>query len=145
MRCVLQRVSRASVEVEGEKIAAIGPGLVALVGVGCDDDSDAARWLAAKIAAARIFDDGSGRMGKSAKEVGGAVLCISQFTLYGDLGKGTRPSFSQAAGPEQAEPIYDELCNLIKAQGVEVRRGRFGAPMTVDLVNDGPVTLTLEC
>ncbi len=144
MRCVLQRVSRASVEVDGETVAEIGSGLLLLVGVGHDDDGETAKWMAAKIASLRIFDDDRGRMERTVKEADGAILCVSQFTLYGNLLKGARPNFAAAATAEVAQRVYEQLCEELSAEGVDVRRGRFGARMIVDLSNDGPVTLTLE-
>lgn len=144
MRCVVQRASRAQVTIEGTVKAKIGPGLVALVGVARDDDEARAEWLARKIAGLRIFDDGQGRMGRSLVDTGGAVLCVSQFTLCGEVRKGTRPSFTGAAPPELAEHLYGRFCTVLRAQGVDVQEGVFGARMQVELVNDGPVTLVID-
>lgn len=145
MRVVLQRVSEASVEVEGEVAGAIGPGMVALAGFSDDDDRETVAWMAGKMAGLRIFDDGAGRMNRSVIDVGGEVLVVSQFTLYGDAAKGRRPSFVRAARPEVAIPLYEafleEMRTLVPGR---VQCGRFGAAMRVALVNDGPVTLLLE-
>ena len=137
MRALVQRVTRAAVRVDGGTVAEIGPGLLVLVGIASADGEPEARWLAAKLRALRIFPDAEGRMNEplGARE----LLCVSQFTLYGDARKGTRPSFVAAARPEHAEPLYERLCELAAA-----RRGVFGAHMEVELVNDGPVTLLLE-
>ena len=125
--------------VEGERIAAIGPGLLVLLGVRRGDDEAAADQLARKLLALRVFDDDEGRMNRSVAEVGGETLCVSQFTLYGDARRGNRPSFVDAAPPELAEPLYERVLAGLGAQG-----GRFGARMAVELVNDGPVTLLVE-
>jgi D-aminoacyl-tRNA deacylase len=137
MRALVQRVTRASVDVDGERVGEIGPGLLILLGVTHDDTAADADWIAAKIRALRVFADGDGRMNEplGARE----VLCVSQFTLYGDVRRGNRPSYVAAAPPEIAEPLYDRVCSLLDAQ-----RGVFGADMQVSLVNDGPVTLLLE-
>jgi D-tyrosyl-tRNA(Tyr) deacylase len=137
MRAVVQRVSRASVTVEGEVVAAIGAGLLVLLGVTHGDGEAEADWLAGKVRALRIFPDAQGRMNEPLGER--EVLCVSQFTLYGDARRGNRPSFVAAAGPERAEPLYERFCERLGA-----RRGVFGAMMAVELVNDGPVTLLLE-
>ena len=137
MRALVQRVSRASVSVDGEEVAAIGPGLLVLLGVTHDDDHAVADRLADKVRALRIFDDADGRMNEALGHR--EVLCISQFTLYGDARKGNRPSFTAAARPQQAEPLYERFADRLGA-----RRGRFGARMAVELVNDGPVTLLVE-
>jgi D-tyrosyl-tRNA(Tyr) deacylase len=137
MRALVQRVSAASVSVEGREIASIGAGLLVLLGVTREDDRAAAERLAEKVRALRVFDDAEGRMNEPLGER--EVLCISQFTLYGDTRKGNRPSFVQAARPEQAEPLYELFCERARAE-----RGVFGARMAVELVNDGPVTLLLE-
>ena len=137
MRALVQRVSRASVQVEGELIASIGAGLLVLLGVTHADTEREADWLADKVRALRIFPDADGRMNEP---LGGReVLCVSQFTLYGDARKGNRPSFVAAAAPERAEALYERFCARLEA-----KRGRFGAIMAVELVNDGPVTLLLE-
>lgn len=136
MRALIQRVSRASVTVEGETIAAIGPGLLVLLGVGREDTETIADRLAHKVLALRIFDDEAGRMNRSVADTGGEILCVSQFTLLADARRGNRPSFAEAAVAELAEPLYERVRNALGAQG-----GRFGAHMAVELVNDGPVTL----
>jgi len=137
MRALVQRVSRAAVRVDGAQVAAIGPGLLVLLGVTHADDEAICDRLADKVAALRIFEDADGRMNEAlgARE----VLCVSQFTLYGDARKGNRPGFVAAAGPELAEPLYERFCSRLGA-----RRGVFGAHMEVELVNDGPVTLWLD-
>jgi D-aminoacyl-tRNA deacylase len=137
MRALVQRVSQAAVEVEGRRVAAIGPGMLVLLGVGAGDGNGQADRLAEKVAALRIFDDAAGRMNEPLGDR--AVLCVSQFTLYGDARKGNRPSYLGAASPEVAEPLYDRFCTRLGAQ-----KGVFGACMGVALVNDGPVTLLLE-
>ena len=137
MRAVVQRVSRASVAVDGVPVAAIGPGLLVLLGVHTDDTAAQADWIAANIGALRVFSDPGGRMNEPLGER--EVLCISQFTLYGDARRGNRPSYVQAARPEVAEPLYEQVCAALGAH-----RGVFGAMMDVELVNDGPVTLLLE-
>jgi D-aminoacyl-tRNA deacylase len=137
MRALVQRVSRASVMVAGERVAAIGPGLVVLLGVTHDDAPEQADKLADKVRALRVFADGDGRMNEPLGER--EVLCVSQFTLYGDARKGNRPSYIAAARPEHAEPLYERFCDRLGAA-----RGVFGAEMAVELVNDGPVTLLLE-
>jgi D-aminoacyl-tRNA deacylase len=144
VRALVQRVSSASVTVDGEVVGEIGQGLVLLIGVGKGDGSQAARKLADKLARLRIFEDETGRMDRSLVDLGASALCISQFTLYGDTRRGLRPSFTEAAEPEPAERLYDELCRELEARGVHVERGRFGARMSVALVNEGPVTLMLE-
>ena len=137
MRALVQRVASASVRVGGRTAGAIGPGMLVLLGVAPDDIEDDARRLARKLAGLRIFDDGDGRMSDPLGER--EILCVSQFTLYGDVRKGNRPSFTGAAQPEIAEPLYDLVCELLGAE-----RGEFGAAMEVELVNDGPVTLMIE-
>ena len=137
MRALVQRVSRAEVRVDGEVTGSIGSGLCVLLGVGPDDDEATAEKMAAKLRAQRVFADGEGRMNDALGDR--EVLCVSQFTLYGDTKKGTRPSFTGAAPPELAEPLYEKVCELLGAQ-----RGVFGAMMEVELVNDGPVTLMVE-
>jgi D-tyrosyl-tRNA(Tyr) deacylase len=144
VRAVVQRVSSASVEVAGECRAAIGRGLVVLVGVGCEDEPADAVALAAKVAGLRIFNDDSGAMNKDLKEVAGAVLAVSQFTLYGDARKGRRPSFTAAAKPEQAKPLFDAFIRHLREAGLAVETGVFGARMRVQLVNEGPVTILLD-
>ena len=144
MRALIQRVSRAAVRVDGSEISSIGPGLLVLLGVHVTDTAEQARWLADKVLGLRIFPDDQGKMNRSVLEAGGGVLVVSQFTLYGDAAKGGRPSFIAAARPEQAIPLYEAFINAIKALGVPVATGRFGAMMDVELVNDGPVTLILD-
>jgi len=144
MRVVVQRVRRASVDVGGERIAEIGFGLLLLVGIAPEDVSVDLQRAAGKIVDLRVFADDEGKMNRSLREVGGKVLAVSQFTLYGDTRKGRRPSFVGAAAPEIAEPLFDKLVDAIREQGVEVETGRFGAKMAVELVNDGPVTLLIE-
>ena len=137
MRALVQRVSRASVSVDGDTVAEIGPGLMVLLGVGEGDGEAEADRLADKVRALRVFDDAEGRMNEPLGER--EVLCVSQFTLCADTRKGNRPSFTSAAPPERAEPLYERFCERLGA-----RRGSFGARMAVELVNDGPVTLLLE-
>ena len=144
MRALIQRVSRASVQVDSEEAASIGRGYLVLLGIGAGDGEEQAAWLAQKIAGLRLFEDDAGRMNLGLKDVEGAVLAVSQFTLYGDARKGRRPSFTQAAPPAQAEELYDRFCDLLAAEGVPVEKGVFQAHMEVALVNDGPVTLWLE-
>ncbi len=145
VRALVQRVTRAAVTVGDEAVGAIGPGLLALVGVTHDDGRDAAAKLAAKIAHLRVFDDEQGVMNRSALEVGAGVLVVSQFTLYGDTAHGRRPSWIAAAKPEVAEPLVTAVVEGLRALGVvDVATGRFRAEMAVELVNDGPVTLLLE-
>jgi D-tyrosyl-tRNA(Tyr) deacylase len=143
MRVVVQRVSRACVRVENETVGEIGAGLVILVGIARGDDEAAAERLAGKIARTRIFEGESGRFELSLLDVGGGALVVSQFTLLADAAKGTRPSFSGAAPPEEAEQLYDVFCEALGRLGVEVQTGVFGARMGIELVNDGPVTLVL--
>ena len=144
MRVVLQRVKSASVTVGEEKISEIGPGLLLLVGVAEGDGEAEADWLAAKIAGLRIMADAEGKMNRSVVDAGGEILAVSQFTLLADTRRGKRPSFVGAAPPERAEPLFDYLCDRLRAQGPNVQTGRFGAMMDVALVNDGPVTIVLE-
>jgi D-aminoacyl-tRNA deacylase len=137
MRALVQRVSRAAVDADGERLAEIGPGLLVLLGITHDDRPADADRLADKVRALRIFPDADGRMNEPLGDR--AVLCVSQFTLYGDARRGNRPAYVAAARPEHAEPLYERFCDRLDA-----RRGRFGARMAVELVNDGPVTLLLE-
>jgi D-tyrosyl-tRNA(Tyr) deacylase len=141
---VLQRVSRASVRVDGETVGAIGPGLTALVAVEAGDGEPQAAWCARKVARVRVFPDPEGKMNRSVADVGGAVLAVSQFTLVGDLRKGTRPSFSRAAEPEAAKRLFETFVLRLAEEGVVVRTGLFRTMMEVELVNDGPVTLILR-
>ena len=144
MRVLLQRVERASVTVDGREVAAVGRGFLALIGVGPDDAPSTAVTLAGKVAALRVFDDGQGHMNLSLRETGGALLAVSQFTLYADTRRGNRPSFSGAAPPALAEELYEAFVAALRAVGVPVATGVFGAHMRVALVNDGPVTILLE-
>jgi D-tyrosyl-tRNA(Tyr) deacylase len=141
---VLQRVARASVTVDGERVGAIEKGLLVLLGVSVKDGVAEAELLARKTAEIRIFQDAEGKMNLSVKEIGGSVLVVSQFTLLGDTRKGRRPSFIEAARPEQAIPLYEKFCELVRAAGLEVQTGRFGAEMKVELLNDGPVTVIVQ-
>ena len=139
MRALVQRVARASVTVGGERVAEIGPGLLVLLGVRRGDGQVEADRVVRKLLALRIFEDEDGRMNRSVGDACGQILCVSQFTLYGDASKGNRPSFVDAAPPEEAEPLYERVRQGLRAEG-----GRFGAHMQVELVNDGPVTLMVE-
>ena len=144
MRAVVQRVKQAAVSVEGRVVGAIEQGLMVLVGVRAGDTEAEAHWLASKIVALRIFDDEDGKLNRSVLEVGGSILAISQFTLYGDARKGRRPSYDQAAPPDVAEPLIRRFVELLQAQNVLVQTGVFGAHMLVEIHNDGPVTIILE-
>lgn len=144
MRALIQRVSEASVSVAGEELGRIGPGLMVLVCAMQGDSADAADRLAARLAKLRIFKDDEGRMNRSIRDIGGAVLAISQFTLAADTSRGNRPGFSAAAPPDQGEALYERFIAAVQAEGLPVARGRFGADMQVALVNDGPVTIWLE-
>jgi len=144
MRVLLQRVKKASVAANGETLGAISRGLVLLLGVGPQDTDRDAEYLADKCANLRIFDDGEGKMNLSALDVGGEILTISQFTLYGDCRKGRRPSFAHAAPPDVAEALYETFMECLRRRGLRVEGGRFGARMLVEIWNDGPVTLMIE-
>jgi len=144
VRAVVQRVTRARVTVDGVEVGSIGPGLCVLVGVAPGDDAASAAWLAGKLAHLRIFADAEGRMNRSVADIGGGLLVVSQFTLYGDARRGHRPSFVDAAPPAMAEPLYDALVADLRALGLPVATGTFGAMMQLELVNDGPVTILLE-
>lgn len=144
MRALVQRVARAAVRVDGRVTGSIAPGLLVFLGVRHDDMADTAAALARKIAELRIFEDADGRMNLDVRAAGGAVLCISQFTLYGDVRRGRRPSFSDAAPGTMAGPLYEAFCTAIEALGLRCERGVFGAHMEVELVNDGPVTIWLD-
>jgi D-tyrosyl-tRNA(Tyr) deacylase len=145
VRALLQRVSRASVAVEGETIAAIGPGLLVLLGVGHDDDEAIASSLARRVTALRIFEDDDGRTNRSILDTDGAALVVSQFTLYADTSRGRRPGFTNAADPAVAERLYRRFAEDLRGAGVaDVQTGRFGAAMAVELVNDGPFTIWLD-
>ena len=144
MRALVQRVTRASVTVDNETVGAIGPGILALIGVTHDDTAAQAEKLAAKVWNLRIFDDEDGVMNRSAADVGGKILIVSQFTLYGDTRKGRRPGYSDAARPEVAESLVEAVVDALRAGGATVATGRFRAEMAVELVNDGPITLSIE-
>lgn len=144
MRVLLQRVSSASVTVAGKRVAAIGRGYLLLVGFTHTDNDAALEWMAEKVIGLRLFPDAEGKMNLALDEIGGAMLVVSQFTLYGDAQKGRRPSFVDAARPEQAIPLYERFVSLLRERQVRVETGEFGAHMDVELVNDGPVTLMLE-
>ncbi len=141
---VLQRVSRASVSVDGDVVGRIGAGLLALAAVEAGDPPEAVDWCARKVAEVRIFPDAEDKMNLSVRDVGGSVLAVSQFTLVGDLRKGTRPSFSKAERPELASPLFDRFVEGIRSAGVATETGVFQAMMAVELVNDGPVTIVLR-
>ena len=144
MRVVLQRVSRASVTIDGRLAGTIGRGFCLLVGFTHGDTVDQVDWMAEKVAGLRLFADADGKMNLGLVEVQGAVLVISQFTLYGDAGKGRRPSFLDAARPDTAVPLYDRFIGALRSRGLEVSTGEFGADMQVEILNDGPVTLILD-
>jgi D-tyrosyl-tRNA(Tyr) deacylase len=144
MRAVVQRVSEARVVLDGETVGAVGAGLCVLLGVADGDGPADAERLAGRVARLRIFENADGKFDRSLLDVGGAALVVSQFTLIADTAKGNRPSFSHAARPEHAQPLYERFCAALAAMGVEVARGVFGARMTVELANDGPVTIVLE-
>ena len=144
MRALLQRVSRASVTVDGRIVGQIDRGFVVLLGVTHADTRAEAEWVAAKVAGLRVFDDEAGKMNRALADVGGELLVVSQFTLYGDARKGRRPSFSDAAVPEQAEPLVDYFVEQLRRAGFTVATGVFGAHMDVEIHNDGPVTLLVE-
>ncbi|PWH14935.1 MAG: D-tyrosyl-tRNA(Tyr) deacylase [Anaerolineae bacterium] len=144
MRALIQRVRYAKVSVQGHITAEIARGLVILLGIGHHDGEEQAAWMAEKIAHLRIFEDEAGKMNLSVKDVGGAAIVVSQFTLYADAQKGRRPSFTEAALPEVARPLVERFANLLRAQGLTVGEGVFGAEMLVEIHNDGPVTLWLE-
>ena len=144
MRAVVQRVSRAQVTVDGEITGEIGPGLLVLVGVGRDDTETDAVYLAEKIAGLRVFEDQPGKMNLGVREIGGSVLAVSQFTLYGDVRRGKRPSFDAAAAPETARALYEFFVERIRTEGLRCETGRFQATMKVELVNEGPVTILLD-
>ncbi|HEV8524258.1 MAG TPA: D-aminoacyl-tRNA deacylase [Terriglobales bacterium] len=144
MRAVVQRVSRCRVTVAGEVVGEIGRGLLVLLGVGQNDTEAAADYLAEKVAGLRIFEDSAGKMNLAVGEAGGAVLVVSQFTLYGDVRRGKRPSFDAAAKPEQARRLYEYFVERVRAAGLRCETGRFQEMMDVELVNDGPVTILLD-
>ena len=144
MRAVVQRVTGANVEVSGEVVGEIGPGLLVLLGVARDDSGEHADYLADKCANLRIFDDEMGKMNRSLLEVGGAMLVVSQFTLYGDVRRGRRPSYIEAAEPDKANALYEYFVQRVREQGIKVQTGIFQAMMRVSLTNDGPVTILLD-
>jgi D-aminoacyl-tRNA deacylase len=144
MRAVIQRVSRAAVRVDGAVVGAVGRGLLVLLGVARGDGPDDAQALADKVAGLRIFEDPAGKMNLAVAEAGGGVLVVSQFTLLGDARKGNRPGFSDAAPPEEANALYEAVCDQLRARGLPVATGVFRAHMEVELVNDGPVTILLD-
>lgn len=144
MRVLLQRVSRAEVRIAGQVRGQIGAGFVLLVGFTHTDGDEAVAWMAEKVTGLRLFPDDEGKMNRGLDDIGGALLVVSQFTLYGDARKGRRPSFVDAARPETAIPLYERFVELLRASGLRVETGEFGAMMDVELVNDGPVTLWLE-
>jgi D-tyrosyl-tRNA(Tyr) deacylase len=144
LRAVVQRVAEARVRVEGEVVGEIGPGLCVLLGIERGDDESTAERLAGRVARLRIFENDEGRFDRSVLDTGGAVLVISNFTLIADTAKGNRPSFSEAAPPELAEPLFERFCLAVRELGVPLGRGVFGARMSVEIANDGPVTIVLE-
>ena len=144
MRCVVQRVTEASVSVDGEVVGAIGPGLMVLIGVSVEDTEADLKYMTDKVPNLRIFDDENGVMNRSVLDAGGQILAVSQFTLYGDARGGRRPSYIRAAKPEQANAMYERLVSAWREKGVTVETGRFRTEMKVSLVNDGPVTILLD-
>ena len=144
MKAVVQRVRRASVSIGGKTIGEIGRGLLIFLGVRKGDGEGDADYLAKKVANLRVFEDGAGKMNRSIREVGGSALVVSQFTLYGDCRKGRRPSFTDAAGPEEGRFLYERFVSELREKGIGVKTGRFGEYMNIKLENDGPVTLVLE-
>jgi D-tyrosyl-tRNA(Tyr) deacylase len=144
MRAVVQRVARAEVAIDGKVVSSSAAGLVVLLGIGLDDDEAVGERLAGKITRLRVFENAEGKFDRSLVDVGGVALVVSQFTLLADTNKGNRPSFTKAAPPEHAEPLYERFCAALEALDVPVARGVFGARMQVSLVNDGPVTIVLD-
>ncbi len=144
MRAVIQRVTSAAVRVDGHVVGEIEHGFLVLLGIAHADGDEEALYLARKIAGLRVFEDNDGKMNLALGDVGGSVLAVSQFTLYGDVRKGRRPSFVDAARPEHAEPLYQRFCRMLAAEGVAVQQGVFQAHMEVSLVNDGPVTIWMD-
>lgn len=144
MRCVVQRVKEASVTVAGETVGKIGPGFMVLIGVSTEDTEKDLRYMADKVPNLRVFEDAEDKMNLSLKDVGGAILAVSQFTLYGDARGGRRPSFIAAARPEEANALYEQLVAAWRAQGIQVATGRFRTHMEVQLINEGPVTILLD-
>lgn len=144
MRCVIQRVTQASVTSDGELVGQIGRGLMILIGVSVDDTEKDLKYMAEKVPNLRIFEDSEGKMNLSIKDAGGEILAVSQFTLYADARSSRRPGFTQAARPEQANPMYEKLVEAWRAQGIRVETGRFRTEMQVSLVNDGPTTILMD-
>lgn len=144
MRVVAQRVSRAAVRVDGESVGEIGEGLLVLVAFAAGDGAPEIEWMARKLAGLRVFPDEHRRMNRSVREIGGGIMVVSQFTLYGDVSRGMRPSFAAAAAPEEAASMYERFLEAVRAERVPVASGRFAAMMEVELVNDGPVTLVID-
>ncbi|QTE67113.1 D-tyrosyl-tRNA(Tyr) deacylase [Clostridiales bacterium] len=144
MRCVVQRVTEASVTVNGETVGAVGPGLMVLIGVSTEDTDTDLKYMADKVPNLRIFDDENGVMNRSVIDVGGSILAVSQFTLYGDTRGGRRPSYIRAAKPDEANALYERLVAAWRAKGIHVETGRFRTEMKVSLVNDGPVTILID-
>jgi len=144
MRLVIQRVSQAKITVQGEEISRIGPGLCILIGVAKGDKKEDANYLAQKSAELRIFEDDTGKFNRSQRDIGGEILVVSQFTLYGDCTKGRRPSFSHAAQPEEAEPLYLYFVEKLREKGLKVATGQFQTKMEVSIINSGPVTFILD-
>jgi D-tyrosyl-tRNA(Tyr) deacylase len=144
LRAVVQRVSRASVEVDGTIVGSVGAGLLALIGIARDDGENDAKVIATKIAGLRVFNDAAGVMNLSLADAGGSVLAVSQFTLFGDVRKGRRPSFVDAAAGEAARPLFERVLELLRREGLSVESGVFGAAMRVELVNEGPVTILID-
>jgi D-tyrosyl-tRNA(Tyr) deacylase len=144
MRAIAQRVKAAHVEVSGETVGRIDHGLLVYLGAGKDDEPPDAEWMAGKLASLRIFSDDTGRMSRDVAEAGGALLVVSQFTLYGDVRKGRRPSFDAAAEPDLAQDLYEAVCSTLRARGLQLETGRFRAMMDVHCVVDGPVTILID-
>ena len=144
MRCVVQRVTEASVTVNGETVGAVGPGLMVLIGVSTEDTDTDLKYMADKVPNLRIFDDENGVMNRSVIDVGGSILAVSQFTLYGDTRGGRRPSYIRTAKPDEANALYERLVAAWRAKGIHVETGRFRTEMKVSLVNDGPVTILID-
>ena len=144
MRCVVQRVTEASVTVNGETVGAVGPGLMVLIGMSTEDTDTDLKYMADKVPNLRIFDDENGVMNRSVIDVGGSILAVSQFTLYGDARGGRRPSYIRAAKPDEANALYERLVAAWRAKGIHVETGRFRTEMKVSLVNDGPVTILID-
>jgi D-tyrosyl-tRNA(Tyr) deacylase len=144
MRVLVQRVARAAVHIDGETVASIGPGLLLFVGFKAGENDADLTWMAEKVAHLRIFEDDAGKMNRSLLDVGGQALAVSQFTLYGDARKGRRPSFDASAPADQARPLFEKFVDILASHGIMTAVGRFQAVMQVELVNDGPVTITLD-